>query len=157
MYQEPWAYFWCERCDREICEQHPDNGWQIQYRYHDGDQICLRCYEKVILENGIERDKLESGTIPGMFFNHGNPEPKRAGYMEVPGFTDYHVRDNETAEAFRKKALELMDEGKIVVIGYERLAYGGGEGYVTLMVKERDQRGELYDEKTDQVGQSEER
>ena len=29
-----------------------------------------------------------------------------------------------------------MDEGKRVVIGYERMGIGGDEGYVTLMVKE---------------------
>ena len=136
MYEEPWAYFWCDACDREISEQHPYNGWQIQYRYYDGEQICLRCYEKAILENGVERDKLESGRIPGMFFSYGHTEPKQAGYEEVSGFRNYHVRDEGSAYQFRKKALELMDQGKKVVIGYERLAYGAGEGYVTLMAKE---------------------
>jgi hypothetical protein len=43
MYEEPWAYFWCNHCDREICEQNPWNGWHIQYRSYDDEQICLRC------------------------------------------------------------------------------------------------------------------
>lgn len=136
MYEEPWAYFWCDSCDREICEQNPRNGWHIQYRDYDGERVCLRCYKDLILENGVEREKIEAGEIPGMFFNWGNPEAKEAGYREVPGFTNYFVNGQEKVDTFRKKALQLMDEGKKVVIGYESLAIGGGEGYVTMMVKE---------------------
>jgi hypothetical protein len=91
-----------------------------------------------------------------MFFSHANTEPKEAGYEEVHGFASYHVRDSVTAEAFRKKALELMEMGKAVVIGYERLAYGGGEGYVTLMVKEPGKGDKGQDQRTKQVRQSEE-
>jgi hypothetical protein len=136
MYEEPWAYFMCSRCDREISEQNPQNGWHVQYRDYDGTMVCLKCYEDVILENGVERDKLESGKIPGMFFSYGNLEPLKAGYREVEGFKDFFVATNYDADRFRKKALELMDQGKRVVIGYERMAIGGGEGYVTLMEKE---------------------
>ena len=32
----------------------------------------------------------------------------------------------------------LMDDGKKVVIGYESMAIGGSEGYVTMMAKEGD-------------------
>lgn len=137
MYEEPWAYFWCNGCDREISEQHPQNGWHIQYRTVDDEQICLKCYRERLLDEGLEfeREKLEDGQLPGMFFSYGNLEAKEAGYEEVPGFTDYHVNSGERAETFRKKALELMDEGKKVIIGYERLGIGGGEGYVTLMAK----------------------
>jgi hypothetical protein len=140
MYEEPWAYFWCDKCDREISEQHPRNGWHIQYRDYDGDKVCLRCYENLILENGVEREKLEDGQIPGMFFSHGNGEPARAGYREVDGFRNFFVQSEYDADRFRKKALELMDQGKKVVIGYERMAMGGGEGYVTLMVKDPEKK-----------------
>jgi hypothetical protein len=129
MYEKPWVYFWCDRCDREISEQHPLNGWQIQYRWVDEEQVCLRCYEKRLLDEGIgfERDKLERGAIPGMFFSHRNTEAREAGYEEIPEFENYHVDTEERGEAFRRKALELLDRGKKVVIGYESLAYGGGE------------------------------
>ncbi|MBW1697573.1 MAG: hypothetical protein JRH18_23965 [Deltaproteobacteria bacterium] len=72
MYEEPWVYFWCEPCEREICEQNPLNGWHIQYRDYGYERVCLSCYKDLILENGVERDKLESGHIPGMFFDWGN-------------------------------------------------------------------------------------
>jgi hypothetical protein len=135
MYEEPWAYFWCDGCDREICEQNPMNGWHIQYREYDGNTVCLRCYKDLILENGVEREKLEAGKIQGMFFDWGNGQALEKGYQEVPGFTNYHVHTPETAEEFRDKALDFIDHGYRVVIGYERMAIGGSEGYVTLMVR----------------------
>jgi hypothetical protein len=135
LYEEPYAYFWCGRCEREICEQHPGNGWHIQYREYDGETVCLRCYQEAILEDGVEREKLEAGQIPGMFFSWGNSEAKQAGYEEVPGFTDFYIHDEESRKAFRDRAIELMDGGHLVVIGYERLAIGGSEGYATLMAR----------------------
>lgn len=138
LYEGDFSYFMCEWCQREICGQHPRNGWHIQYRENDGQTICLRCYEQAILENGVERQKLENGKIPGMFFSHANIEPKEAGYLEVPGFRDFFINSEERLEEFRHKALSLIDEGYKVVIGYERLAIGGSEGYVTLMAKKED-------------------
>jgi len=137
MYEEPWAYFWCDPCNREISEQNPMNGWHIQHRDYDDHTVCLRCYRDLILDNGIEREKLEAGKIPGMFFDWGNSEPKEAGYQEVPGFTKYFVNSQGKLDEFRRKALGFIDEGKKVVIGYESLAYGGSEGYVTMMYKDR--------------------
>jgi hypothetical protein len=135
MYEEPFAYFWCDECDREICEQNPQNGWHIQYREYDGRTVCLRCYQELILENGVEREKLEEGQIPGMFFDWGNREALKEGYREVPGFTGFFVNSQEKVDDFRNKALEFMDRGYRVVIGYESLAIDGSEGYVTLMAK----------------------
>jgi hypothetical protein len=135
MYEEPFAYFWCDGCDREVCEQNPSNGWHLQFREYEDRKVCLRCYKDLILENGVERDKIEEMKIPGMFFDWGNRMALEAGYREVSGFTDFHVNSQETAERFRSKALELMDRGYKVVIGYEKMAIGGSEGYVTLMVK----------------------
>jgi endogenous inhibitor of DNA gyrase (YacG/DUF329 family) len=135
LYEGDFSYFWCEPCGREIREQHPQNGWHIQHRAYHHEQVCLRCYQDLILENGVERQKLEAGKIPGMFFSYGNSEPKETGYKEVSGFTNYFVNTQERIDEFTKKALELMNAGKKVVIGYEQMAYGGSEGYVTLMMK----------------------
>jgi hypothetical protein len=140
LYEGDFSYFWCDPCGRDICQRHPANGWQVQYRMVDDEEICLSCYQEKLLDEGheFERERLKSGQIPGMFFSYGNLEPRRAGYEEVTGFTVYFVNDSEKADRFRKKALDLMDEGHKVVIGYERLAIGGGEGYVTLMAKKGD-------------------
>jgi hypothetical protein len=136
MYEDPWAYFECGNCDRTISQQNRQNGWHIQYRDYDGQMVCLKCYQDLVIENGSERDKLEAGKIPGMFFSYGNLEPLKAGYKEVEGFTSFFISCKWDSERFRKKAIKLMDQGKKVVIGYERMAIGGGEGYVTLMIKE---------------------
>lgn len=135
MYDEPRAYFWCEGCNREVCEQHHMNSWHIQYRDYDDHTVCLRCYRDLILENGVEREKLEAGRIPGMFFDWGNEQALDKGYQEIPGFTNFFVDSQEKADEFRGKALEFMDMGYRVVIGYERMAIGGPEGYVTLMAR----------------------
>jgi hypothetical protein len=126
----------CVKCDREISEQNRQNGWHIQYRDYDGQMVCLKCYKDLIIKNGVEREKLEAGKIPGIFFSFGNPEPLQAGYKEVPGFTNFFVRSEESVDKFTKRALQFIDQGKKVVIGYESMGIGGGEGYVTLLVKE---------------------
>lgn len=137
MYEEPWAYFWCQQCDREITEQNPMNGWMVQYRTVDDEQICLSCYQDKILEEGLEFEKvkIERGEIPGMFFSYGNLEALNSGYEDLPEFKNYFINTQERADELRRKVMDLMGQGKKVVIGYERLAIGGSEGYVTLMVK----------------------
>ncbi|MEW6664140.1 MAG: hypothetical protein AB1512_02820 [Thermodesulfobacteriota bacterium] len=135
MYEEPFAYFWCNGCDREVCEQNPMNGWHIQFRDYGDQKVCLRCYKDLILENGVERDRLEAGKIPGMFFDWGNKMALEAGYEPLEEFSDFFIDSQKRVDQFRKKALELMDEGLKVVIGYERMAITGTEGVVTLLVK----------------------
>lgn len=130
-------YFECDHCGRTVCVRNPSNGWRTQGRItDDGEEICLRCYEEMILENGVEREKVERGEIPGMFFSHGNPEPLDAGCTEVEGFQDYFVQTKDQANCLCQKVLELMDAGQKVVIGYERLAIGGLEGYVSVFSKQ---------------------
>jgi len=140
LYSGDFSYFFCDRCMREICTQNPGNGWHIQYRDHGGDTLCLKCYQEVILENGVERDKFEEGRIPGMFFSYGNEEAVEAGYVEVPGFSNFYIHDQSTVDRFCGKALELIDKGQKVIVAYERIAIGGGEGYVTLMTKSGENR-----------------
>jgi len=140
LYGGDFSYFTCEECEREICGQNPRNGWHIQYRDYDGETVCLKCYEDLIFRNGVEREKLEKGIIPGMFFSLDNSEPVEAGYREVPGFTDFFIYNQNDVNRFIKKALRLMEKGRKVVIGYERLAIGGSEGYVTMFEKDAEKR-----------------
>jgi hypothetical protein len=119
-----------------ICEQNPRNGWMTQYRFwpdDDGEQICLRCYEAEILENGLPRKMFEDGKLPGMFFSSSNCEPLEAGFQ-----IDDRVNNTKAppAEPICDIALEHFDKGHKVVIGYESMAIGGLESYVTLFWKE---------------------
>lgn len=131
-------WFECCECGRMICEQNPSNGWMTQYRYasEDGDMICLKCYESDILKNGIAREKFETGSLAGMFFSGDNHEPYDAGYEDVEDFHNRLVRGEDDAKAVCAKAIELIDSGHKVVLGYESMAIGGLEGYISLFSKE---------------------
>lgn len=131
-------YVWCEGCSRQICEQNPRNGWHLQFRDHSNlGYVCLRCYEADILANGQPREDFEGSSIHGgMFFSWDNHEPKEAGFEEVPGFMDYFVNGSEAAKHYNTRAMSLIDSGHKVITGYERLAIGGLEGYITMMTKQ---------------------
>lgn len=133
MEDQSWAdfrYFTCDHCYRWVCRQNPAQGYHVQYRWLEdgGDEVCLRCYEEHILENGVDREAIENGQLPGMFFSSGNPEPLEAGYHQILD----HASD---IDFVRDTVLAAMDNGNQVVIGYERLGLGGG-GEVSVFVKE---------------------
>jgi len=130
-------YIECESCNRIVCEQNPRNGWHVQFRDHaDLGYICLRCYETEILANGQPREDFEGNKIHGgMSFSGDNHEPNDAGFEEVTGFVDYFINGSETVRPYNSHALSLIDSGHKVITGYERLAIGGLEGYVTMFAK----------------------
>ena len=137
LFDTGWAdfrYSYCSSCERAICRQNPSNGWHGQFRVLDGEEVCLKCYERILLEDGVSREALEDGRLPGMFFSFGNPELLEAGY--VPIKENVFIGGESTALALTHLALELIDQGSKVVIAYERLALGGLEGTVSLYAKE---------------------
>ena len=125
----------CDSCGRAVCTQNPANGWHVQYRDHSEiGLVCLRCYQDEILKNGQPRsDYMGKSICGGMFFSYGNLEPKKAGFSEVPGFSDFFICFPESASRYNAKALRLIDSGHKVLTAYERMAIGGLEGYVTMM------------------------
>ena len=132
LYEGDFSYFCCGICNREICRQNPSNGYHTQVKILGGEEVCLRCYEKYILENGIDREDFENGQIPGMFFNVGNNEVLDKGYEEVGC---YFISGLSRAKEVCDEAIALIDDGYKVVIGYERLAITGGEGSITMFKK----------------------
>jgi len=138
LFDTSWAdfrYFVCEICGRTVCRQNPRNGWHSQYRVmDDGTEICLKCYEEMILESGCEREKFAAYKIPGMFLDEDDVIAH--GYKPVFGFCHYFINSQETVKKLCRRALELIDKGYKVVVGYESMGIGGSEGYVTLYVKE---------------------
>jgi len=139
-------YVDCEACGRTVCEQNPANGWMMQFREHkELGYVCLKCYETEILENGQPRSDFAGSRIGGgMFFSGDNREPLNAGYDYVYEFRDFFVSGPETARRFNRKALELIDGSHRVVTGYERLAIGGLEGYVSMFAKRTRKRGVVH-------------
>ena len=130
-------YIQCESCSRLVCEQNPANGWHIQFRAHaDLGYICLRCYETEILSNGQPRIDFEGHSIRGgMFFSRHNIEAVQAGFEEVAEFKNYLVQNSGSARRYNEHALSLLDDGNKVITGYEALAYGASEGYITMLAK----------------------
>ena len=133
VYSKDFNYFHCPGCDRYICEQNPRNGWHVQYRMLNDEQICNKCYEEYCFENGIDTEEFEAGKIQGLFFN--DSELREHGYITVPGFYNSLIQSQDTVDSYIKKALGLIEAGHKVINNYERLGIGGGEGYVTMWVK----------------------
>ena len=137
---ESWSdfrYFTCDQCSRFICRQNPANGWHTQVRMvNECEEVCLRCYQEDILKNGVSKDQLEQGQLPGMFFN--------VGELEGLGFECAErwvlIQREEQAKVLADKALMLMNDDKIVVIGFESMAIGGLEGYVSLYWKHKESK-----------------
>ena len=130
-----WAdfrYFECVGCYRTICEQNPKNGWHVQYRIEDPEeyeQVCLKCYQDEILENGISRESVENGELSGMFLDRDCLD----GWDKV---LDYiRIADSETKQEVLDDILAWMDDDYKVVIDYDRMAIGGLEGYISVYRK----------------------
>ena len=142
---ESWAdfrYFSCDSCGRFICRQNPSNGWHTQSRIvGECEEVCLRCYQEDILEKGVSKETLEQGQLPGMFFNVGELEGLGFECAEHWAF----IQRQEQAKVLADKALALMKEGKIVVIGFESMAIGGLEGYVSLYWKWKESKEKEHD------------
>jgi hypothetical protein len=143
-----WAdfrYFDCEICHRMICRQSPRNGWHTQVRLiNDGaSEICLRCYEEDILENGIDQESFEEGKISGLFLNDADLAEK--GFERVEGFHYVHIQSKSSARLYCEKALKLIEDGFIVATNYERMAIGGLEGYVSMWVKKTRPSSVIYE------------
>jgi len=127
--------FNCERCERQIAE---DRGHMTYYRIIDEcEMVCLQCVEEVLQDEGIagfecEMEKLfREGALFGMFFNVGEPEAD--GWERE--LYDVRVAGTEGAMVIADKARELHEDGRRILIGYERLSIMGDEGYVSLYSK----------------------
>ena len=140
IHADSFGYRDCASCERTICQQHPGNGWQWQFCEHeDLVEICLRCYQDEILENGQPRSDFESvrhrppGTIKGgMFFSYGNAEPKKAGFDKVQAFAYYFVNHAQLASRYNDPAKRLLKTGACVITCYQPFGLAGHEGSVTM-------------------------
>ena len=131
-------YFGCECCGRMVIVRCPSNGWHSYRRMvNEFEEWCLACVEDTLLAKGIagfpaELDEvLNTGLLFGMFFD--------VNALEDDGWvaTQYRVFINseESAMGLASEAKRLHDQGRLIIIGYESMAIGGSEGYVTLFSK----------------------
>lgn len=141
VYSKDFAYFHCEECYRDICEQNPSNGWTVQYRLRDDCyQICLKCYEEDILSNGEDVDSmLRNKTIKGS--NFSNKELLDTGYAIEP--TLYNVlvgmgySGNQSPDVFFNELKTVRKEkpDHLFVCQLGSTAIGALGGYVTIWTK----------------------
>lgn len=128
-----WAdfrYFYCEDCQRYVCRQSPSNGWHGQVRIiNDCEEICLKCYREMILEEGVDREQIEAGQFPGLF----HPNAEEAGYECID--ENIYISTQVHIDRARERILKLMDEGYKIVIGYKSMAIGGLEGTISIHIK----------------------
>ena len=139
LYDEQWAdfrYLECPICQRTIVRQCPTNGWHSYVRDYEDEEICLSCYEQIILKEGIARERFEAGKLDGMFFNE--QDLKDAGYEMVADMENFYVRAKSDVERYCSAALKYIADGYLVVTEYEYMAIGGLEGYQTMWVKQKE-------------------
>ena len=154
LYDEHWAdfrYFECPLCQRTIIRQCPTNGWHSYVRDYEDEEICLGCFEHIIIKEGIARERFEAGKLDGMFFNE--QDLVNAGYEMVPDMENFFVRTKYDVERYCSVALQYIDEGYLVISEYEHMAIGGLEGYQTMWIKRKDSSdSKLINHQTDQEG-----
>jgi len=131
LYSGDFQYQDCPACQRLICQQNPGNGYMWQFR----NEICLRCYEQEILENGCDPAKFKARTLPGMFFSWDNSEPLDAGFEYVPHYKNAFINGDLDAGDACAVALDLIKRGGKVICGYENLSICGDEGFISLFCK----------------------
>lgn len=125
-------YFICSWCDREVSEQCQSNGWHSYYRIvNECEQVCLKCYEEDLFENGSGIEAFENGELPGMFFDTADLE--KHGFTELVPYT--FVNSLKASQALCSKAIEHIRAGSKVLCNYEHMAIGGLEGYASLWSK----------------------
>jgi hypothetical protein len=124
------GYFECETCGRLVARRCGYNGWRSYvHTREDGGEICMKCYQEELLEEGTSAESFEAG-IPGDFFARDTLVD--CGYSPVPGIEHFFVHNEETRGRVCRMALDLISRGRKVVADYDSMAYGGGEGFITL-------------------------
>jgi hypothetical protein len=131
-----WAdfrYFDCPICQRLIVDKCLDNGWRSYQKPYGDELICVKCYQEIKLEDGDDAEIFEEGKIPGDFFSASDLNAN--GWSLVPGMKGKHISGAGSADAFCKMAMTMIKKGYKVLVDYDSMGIGGGEGYVSLYCK----------------------
>ena len=123
-------YMECPLCERMVLMH---NGWRSYVKHIGDDEICVRCYQDLRLEEGEPADAFEEGKIPGDFYTSNDLSVY--GWGCVPGFLGVHITGEESVNRFCQQALKLLQEGYKVLVNYDSMGIGGSEGYISLHVK----------------------
>jgi len=131
-------YDTCVACGRTIATY---CGCNPQFKRFCDEPLCISCWRESLLEDGTPRDMLEKCQLgqAGVFFDFGNHEALDVGYQEVPHMDCLFIGSQQAKNEFCQAALEYHDQGYDVIIAFERISTFGDEGYVTLLIRKRDE------------------
>lgn len=134
IYSRDFAYFECEKCGRVICEQNPNNGYHVQFKWiEDLDgKVCNSCYEKQLLDIGSSRKKLENYELDGLFLDNEDLYEFEE-LKNIPSFVN-----SENLKHVCELILETVKPEEVFLIQYNALGLGGGEGYITVYKKKKE-------------------
>lgn len=131
VYCKDFSYFYCDNCEKYICEQNPGNGYETHYASINGIITCNKCYKEFLLENGITRELIYAA-VPGAFFD--TDVLLDGGWKEL----STHFVNGGNLESILKMLHGFLDEGDIkVIVNYESVAYGNMEGTITIWTKSK--------------------
>lgn len=135
------SYWYCEQCDRYICQRNPGNGYQSWFKRADNgdDLICCACYQNDHLARGqpvedFRRDHA-AGTysMKGDFYDDSDLE--QAGFSKVPEWTGAKIQGDKSAATYCQHAEDLCMNGAAVITQYRSLSIIGNEGFVTMWTR----------------------
>jgi hypothetical protein len=132
---ESFKFFDCEYCNRTICEQNPNNGWETQYqilKIHEDypEQICNDCIRLMVVKQDSKINNPEfirsNESFPLLWDSppEGWQEEK---YVVIKSPADY----NE----FLNELIKLTENGFSVYVKINSMAIGGLEGGLTVYKK----------------------
>jgi hypothetical protein len=123
----------CPACGRLVMSQCLDNGWRGYFKTDGDEDICVRCYQERRLADGEPLESFDDGHIPGDFYD--SSELANYNWALVPGLQGVHISGSKGAAEFCARAIAFIKDGQKVLVDYERMGIGGGEGYVSLYLK----------------------
>ena len=136
----------CPHCERYVCYQNPNNGYQVQFqkwKSHDDDEetsICANCYREAVIEHGQPRGDFEDKHGEASTFIGGGTWfdlDELSSFTCDPDFERFRIASVKDAMIFNARALELIDAQKSVIVRYGAMGIGGLEGYASIFVKKQ--------------------
>lgn len=125
--------FTCGNCGRLVSRQCNSDGHRSYVKIVNGEEICVACYHKDVLQNGMSVDF--SDGIPGDFFNPADIEAY--GWEPVNHIQNYHVKHPTTIDQVKKTAADLAAKERLILIDYDDMATTYTEGFISMFSKPR--------------------
>jgi len=105
---DTWPYYFCDLCERLICARDPREA-RLPYQFKDmpdGRYLCLKCFEKEVIRDGMPKEWFEQGLPLDITFRFS---PRGQGY-ELLETTDKLIPARMTARSTIEAGLKVVVE-----------------------------------------------